>query len=99
MSRYPLSAGNRHVYIFYTLAEVDLDAVPKEGRIFIDKVGGRGIPELSNHADLFKFEVKGVLLFASTLDRQAARLDLQPVLISAPCPHSQSSDSFEVESE
>jgi hypothetical protein len=57
---YPLTAGNSHVQIFYALGQVRRNAVPKEAWILVDKIGRRRIPELSIHADLFKFGIERV---------------------------------------
>jgi hypothetical protein len=38
---YPLTAGSRHIQVFYSVVEMHRDAVPKEPRVFFNDVGGR----------------------------------------------------------
>jgi hypothetical protein len=56
----PLSAGNRHIQIFYAILDVRRYAVPEKGWVLIDDIGRRRIPKLSIQLDLFKFATKRV---------------------------------------
>lgn len=50
----PLSARNRKIQELYAVPNMHRDGVPKEGRIFVDKIRGRRISQLAVQSDFFK---------------------------------------------
>jgi hypothetical protein len=58
--RYPLSAGNRHIQILYSVVEMHRDAIPEKGWVLVDIIGRGRIPKLSIHPYFFKFAIKRV---------------------------------------